>query len=90
MVEARQASASGAIANWQEHIDGKTNFSPVILPLAPAKFTGAVYLVTGKSAAPECVDFNNSLQKLWDICADSSTSWRWYNAWNAGLYVLGF
>jgi CheY-like chemotaxis protein len=63
MVEARQASASGAIANWQEHIDGKTNFSPVILPLAPAKFTGAVYLVTGKSAAPECVDFNSSLQK---------------------------
>jgi hypothetical protein len=63
MVEARQASASGAIANWQEHIDGKSNFSPVIPPLAPAKFTGAVYLVTGKSPAPECVDFNTSLQK---------------------------
>jgi hypothetical protein len=63
MVESRQSSASGAIANWQEHIDGKTNFSPVILPLAPAKFTGAVYLVTGKSPAPECVDFNTSLQK---------------------------
>jgi hypothetical protein len=63
MVESRQSSASGAIANWQEHIDGKTNFSPIIQPLAPAKFTGAVYLVTGKSAAPECIDFNNSLQK---------------------------
>jgi hypothetical protein len=63
MVESRQASASGAIANWQEHIDGKSNFSPVIPPLAPAKFTGSVYLVTGKSAAPECVDYNNSLQK---------------------------
>jgi len=63
MVESRQSSASGAIANWQEHIDGKSNFSPPILPLAPAKFTGSVYLVTGKSPAPECVDFNNSLQK---------------------------
>jgi hypothetical protein len=63
MVESRQASASGATANWQEHIDGKTNFSPVILPLAPAKFTGAVYLVTGKSAAPECINFSSSLQK---------------------------
>jgi hypothetical protein len=63
MVESRQASASGAIANWQEHIDGKSNFGPVIPPLAPAKFTGSVYLVTGKSPAPECVDYNNSLQK---------------------------
>jgi hypothetical protein len=63
MVESRQSSASGAIANWQEHIDGKSNFSPVILPLAPAKFTGAVYLITGRSPAPECVDFNTSLQK---------------------------
>jgi hypothetical protein len=63
MVEARQSNASGAIANWQEHVDGKSNFSPVILPLAPAKFTGGIYIVTGKSAAPECVNFANSLQK---------------------------
>ncbi|AFD07158.1 glycoside hydrolase family 18 protein [Solitalea canadensis] len=64
MVEARQASsAAAAQANWQEHIDGKSNYSPVIPPLAPCKFTGAVYLVTGKSAAPECNNFNNSLAK---------------------------
>src|SRR5688572_12015875 len=63
MVTSRQLSASGAIANWQEHVDGKSNFSPVILPLAPAKFTGGIYLVTGTRTAPECNDFNNSLQK---------------------------
>jgi hypothetical protein len=63
MVTSRQLSASGAITNWQEHVDGKSNFNPVILPLAPAKFTGGIYLVTGKSPAPECTNFNNSLQK---------------------------
>jgi hypothetical protein len=63
MVTSRQLSASQTIANWQEHVDGKSNFNPVILPLAPAKFTGSLYLVTGKSPAPECINFNNSLQK---------------------------
>jgi hypothetical protein len=64
MVTSRQLSASQTIANWQEHVDGKTNFNPVILPLAPAKFTGSLYLVTGKSPAPECVNFSTSLQNL--------------------------
>jgi hypothetical protein len=62
MVEARQASTSGAIANWQEHIDGKAQYSPPILPLAPAKFTGGIYIVTGRSVAPECNNFAASLQ----------------------------
>jgi hypothetical protein len=63
MVTSRQLSSAQTIENWQEHIDGKSNYSPVIPPLAPAKFTGALYLVTGRSPAPECVDFNTSLQK---------------------------
>jgi hypothetical protein len=62
MVTSRQLSASQTIANWQEHVDGKSNFDPPIPPLAPAKFTGSLYLVTGRSPAPECVDFNSSLQ----------------------------
>src|ERR1041385_9174569 len=33
-------NASSAEGNWQEHVDGKSNFAPPILPLAPAKFTG--------------------------------------------------
>ena len=37
----------GATENWQEHVDGKPQFGPPILPLAPAKFTGALYIVTG-------------------------------------------
>ena len=62
MVPARQPSASGAIANWQEHIDGKPQYGPPIPPLAPAKFTGSLWLVGSKPIA-ECINFNNSLQK---------------------------
>ena len=40
MVPARQPSTRDAIANWQEHVDGKPQYAPPILPLAPARFTG--------------------------------------------------
>lgn len=63
MVPNRQPSASEAQANWQEHIDGKPQYGPPILPLAAAKFTGGLYIVTGSRAAPECTNFNTSLQK---------------------------
>jgi hypothetical protein len=64
MVGSRQPnSAATAQADWQEHIDGKTQYSPPIPPLAAAKFTGALYIVTGQSPAPECTNFNTSLQK---------------------------
>jgi hypothetical protein len=62
MVPARQPnSASTATADWKEHVDGKPQFAPPILPLAPAKFTGALYIVTGSRAAPECTSFTSSL-----------------------------
>ena len=61
MVPARQPSARDAIANWQEHVDGKPQYAPPILPLAPAKFTGSVYLV-GSKVIPECNKFASSLQ----------------------------
>jgi hypothetical protein len=61
MVTPRQSSADDVIANWQEHIDGKPQYDPPILPLAPAKLTGSLWL-TGRKPAPECVDFNKSLQ----------------------------
>ncbi|MDQ3804930.1 MAG: hypothetical protein M3416_14000 [Acidobacteriota bacterium] len=64
MVPNRQPNgAAEAQANWQEHIDGKAQFDPPILPLAAAKFTGGLYIVTGTRAAPECNNFANSLQK---------------------------
>src|SRR5215204_6729808 len=62
MVTSKQAnSAATAQADWQEHVDGKAQFAPPILPLAPAKFTGAMYIVTGTRAAPECTSFSTSL-----------------------------
>ena len=62
MVPARQPrNAADAIANWQEHVDGKPQYSPPIPPLAPAKFTGSLWLV-GNKVIPECANFSASLQ----------------------------
>lgn len=61
MVTRRQPSASDAIGNWQEHVDGKPQYDPPIPPLAPAKFTGSLWL-TGRKPVPECTDFAASLQ----------------------------
>jgi hypothetical protein len=60
MVPARQPSARDAIANWQEHVDGKPQYAPPIPALAPAKFTGSVYLV-GSKVIPECNNFQTAL-----------------------------
>jgi hypothetical protein len=63
MVPNRQPSnAAKAIANWQEHVDGKPQYNPPIPPLAPCKFTGGLYIVEGRNPNPECMDFYNSLQ----------------------------
>jgi hypothetical protein len=62
MVPARQPnSANTAQADWQEHVDGKPQYNPPILPLAPAKFTGGLYIVTGSKVCPECNKFSTSL-----------------------------
>jgi hypothetical protein len=63
MVPSKQpTSATSAEANWQEHIDGKTQYSPPILPLAPAKFTGSLYISSTRgSLPPECLQFSGSL-----------------------------
>jgi hypothetical protein len=62
MVPNKQPTTSGAESNWQEHIDGKPQYSPPIGPLAPAKFTGSLYIVTGNRPAPECTNFSSSLE----------------------------
>jgi hypothetical protein len=61
MVPARQPSADKAIASWQEHVDGKPQYAPPVPPLAPAKFTGGLYLAEGSSVRPECTDCASSL-----------------------------
>lgn len=63
MVPARQPrSASAAITNWQEHIDGKAQFSPVYPPLAPAKLAVSLFIAEGSKVLPECRNFATSLQ----------------------------
>lgn len=57
----RLISAQTVIDHWQEHVDGKPQFAPPIPPLAPAKFTGSLWL-TGRVPVPECVDFFGSQQ----------------------------
>jgi hypothetical protein len=62
MVPSRQPrSASDAQANWQEHVVGKPQYSPPIPPLAPAKFTGSLFL-TGRKPIAECTNFASSLE----------------------------
>ena len=64
MVPSKQpSSATAAESNWQEHIDGKPQFSPPIPPLAPAKFTGSLFISDskGSSLPPECLGFSGSL-----------------------------
>jgi hypothetical protein len=53
-------TSSGTPTDWQEHIDGKPQYAPPILPLAPAKFTGGLYL---KGNNANCNNFASSEQK---------------------------
>ena len=63
LVPNRQPSnAASAEGNWQEHVDGKSNFAPPIPPLAPAKFTGSLYITSGHNPIAECTTFGGSLE----------------------------
>jgi hypothetical protein len=62
MVPNKQPNTSGAESNWQQHIDGKSNYAPPVPPLAPNRFTGSLYIVTGHNPAPECNNFSASLE----------------------------
>jgi hypothetical protein len=62
MVPNKQPSASAAESNWQQHISGYPRITPPVPPLAPAKMTASIYLVTGRNPAPECTTFSSSLQ----------------------------
>ena len=58
MVSSEQDSAAGTEAGWQEHVRGTAS----VPPLAPAKFTGSLYIVTRRGVLPECTEFDNSLE----------------------------
>jgi hypothetical protein len=53
-------TASGTPTEWQEHVDGKPQYAPPVLPLAPARFTGALYL---KGNNANCLNYGASEQK---------------------------
>jgi hypothetical protein len=51
MVPNKQPRTSAAESNWQEHISGYPRITPPVPPLAPAKVTGSISLVTWKNPA---------------------------------------
>jgi len=55
-------TSSGTPTDWQEHIDGKPQYAPPVLPLAPSKFTGGLYL---KGSNANCTTFESSEQKTY-------------------------
>ncbi len=62
LVPGKQPSLSSAESNWLEHVDGKPNFAPPIPPLAPAKFTGSLFITDSNKVIPECDNFSSSLE----------------------------
>lgn len=60
-----------SLDQWQEHIDGKPQYNPPILPKAPAKFTGSIWLTKNKNPIDECLDFMNSTQKDYQSYVES-------------------
>jgi len=90
MVPNKQPNTSGAEGNWQQHIDGKANYAPPVPPLAPNRFTGSLYIVTGRNPAPECNNFSASLRKQHrKLRANCCSEWSRYYTRHARLYVLG-
>ncbi len=53
------ARGDGTPTTWQEHVDGKPQYSPPIPPLAPAKFAGSLWLHGNNDA---CNNFASSPQ----------------------------
>lgn len=45
---------------WQEHIDGKPQYDPPILPKAPGKIAVSLWLTDGRRPNENCVDYENS------------------------------
>lgn len=62
MVANRQLSASKQEEQWQEHISGEPQYGPPVPPLAPAKFTGSMYIAGTSQVPPECDNFSASLE----------------------------
>lgn len=62
MVANKQLDTSRQEGQWQEHVSGEPQYAPPVPPLAPAKFTGSVYIAGTSQITPECDDFSASLE----------------------------
>ena len=51
-----------SIDQWQEHVDGKPNYNPEILPKPPARIAVSLWLTDGRRPNDNCVDFTRSSQ----------------------------
>jgi hypothetical protein len=61
-VNAMVARGEPSTDQWQEHVDGKANYDPPILPKAPAKIAVSLWLTDGRKPNDNCVDFEASSQ----------------------------
>jgi hypothetical protein len=61
-INAMVARGEPSTDQWQEHVDGKANYDPPILPKAPAKIAVSLWLTDGRNPNDNCVDFGASSQ----------------------------
>jgi len=59
-VNAMVARGEPSTGQWREHIDGKANYDPPILPKAPAKVAVSLWLTDGRRPNAIRVDFQDS------------------------------
>jgi len=61
-VNAMVARGEPSVDQWQEHVDGKSNYDPPILPKAPAKIAVSLWLTDGRTANDNCANLEASSQ----------------------------
>jgi len=61
-INAMVARGEPSTDQWQEHVDGKSNYNPPILPKAPAKIAVSLWLTDGRTPNNNCVNFEASSQ----------------------------
>jgi len=61
-INAMVARGEPSTDQWQEHVDGKSNYDPPILPKAPAKIAVSLWLTDGRRPNANCVAFAASSQ----------------------------
>lgn len=77
---------------WQEHVDGKANYNPPILPKAPAKIVVSLWLTDSRQPNDNCIHFESSsqyekkdyVQTVAPNGAGTTTGFLGYMFWAAG------